>query len=70
MENKDANRDYQKFVRVGHQKWEIEITIGIVLFLLEIRIHYFLYGEFSSPTWKKSPTPKVPISTENSLSNI
>ena len=70
MENKDANRDYQKFVRVGHQKWEIEITIGIVLFLLEIRIHYFLYGECSSPTWKKSPTPKVPISTENSLSNI
>ena len=56
MENKDTNTDYQKFVRVVRQKWDIvEIPIGIIFFLLEIRIHDFLYREFSSPTWKKSP---------------
>ena len=44
MENKYANTDYQKLVRVGEQKWEIvEITIGIIL-LLE-----FVFT--SSPTW-------------------
>ena len=65
MENKDTNTDYQKVVRVGDQKWEIvETTFGII-FLFEIRIHYFLYREFSSPTWKKSPPPKVPILTQN-----
>ena len=65
MENKNRNTDYQKFVRVGNQKWEIaEVTIGIV-FLLEIRNHCFLYREFLSPTWKKSPPPKVPIFTQN-----
>ena len=53
MENKDTNIGYQKFARVGDQKWEIvEITIGIS-FLFEIYIYYFLYREFSSPTWKK-----------------
>ena len=36
-------------------------------FLLEICIHYFLYREFSSPTWKKSPPPKVPILWPKSL---
>ena len=66
MENKDTNADYQKFVRVGDQKWEIaEITIRIIFFLLEIRIHYFLYKEFSSPTRKKSPLPKKQIPTQN-----
>ena len=56
MANKDTNTDYQKFVRVVRQKWDIvEIPIGIILFLLEIWIHDFLYREFSSPTWKKSP---------------
>ena len=65
MENNDTNLDYTKFARVGDQKWEIvEITIGIT-FLLEISIYYFLYREFSSPTWKKSPPPKVPIPTQN-----
>ena len=34
-------------------------------FLIEIHINYFLYREFSSPTWKKSPPPKMPISTKN-----
>ena len=63
MENKDTDIGYQKFVRVGDQKWEIvEITIGIS-FLLEICIYYFLYREFSSPIWKKSPPPKVPVPT-------
>ena len=66
MENKDTNIDYQKFVRVVRQKWGIvEIPIGIILFLLEIRIHDFLYREFSSPTWKKSPPPKVPTPSQN-----
>ena len=56
MKNKDTNTDYQ-----GDQKWEIvEITIftGIhFFFLLEIRIHYFLYRELSIPTRKKiNPT--------------
>ena len=65
MENTDTNTDYQKFDRVGVQKWEIvEITIGTI-FLLEISIHYFLYRELSSPTWKKSPPPQVPIPTQN-----
>ena len=65
MENKDTNTYYQKVIRVGEEKWEIvEITIGII-FLFEISIHYFLYREFSSPTWKKSPPPKVPIPTQN-----
>ena len=65
MENKDAKTDYQKFVSVGNQNWEIvEITIGIFFFsLLEFCIQYFLNLEFSSPTWKKSPTAKVPIPT-------
>ena len=66
MANKDTNTDYQKFVRVVRQKWDIvEIPIGIILFLLEIRIHDFLYREFSSPTWKKSPPPKVPTPSQN-----
>ena len=44
MENKDANTDYLKFVGVGDQKSEIvEITVGIIFFLLEICIYYFLY---------------------------
>ena len=34
-------------------------------FLFEICIHYLWYREFSSPTWKKSPPPKVPIPTKN-----
>ena len=66
MENKDTNMDYQQIVMVGNEKWGIvEITIGIIFFAwdLEIRIHYFLYMEFSSPTWKKSP--KVPIPNQN-----
>ena len=47
VENKDKNTDYQKVVRVRDQKWEIveivETTFGII-FLFEIRIHYFLYN--------------------------
>ena len=66
MENKDTNTDYQKVVRVGDQKWEIVDTTFGIMFLFEIHIHYFLYREFSSPTWeKKSPSPKVPIPIQN-----
>ena len=59
MENKDTKADYQKVVMTGDQKWEmVASTIGII-FLFEIHIHYFyIYGEFSSPTWKKSPHAK------------
>ena len=68
VENKDKNTDYQKVVRVRDQKWEIveivETTFGII-FLFEIRIHYFLYREYSSPTWKKSLPPQVPIQNYN-----
>ena len=61
MENKDTNTDYQKVVRVGEEKREFEeITLRIVFFF-EILLHYFLYWEFWSLTWKKSPPPKVPI---------
>ena len=33
--------------------------------MLEICMHYFLYREFSSLTWKKSLPSKVPIPTQN-----
>ena len=60
MENKDANTDYQKVVRVGEQMWEtVEITVGNT-FLFKICV------QFSSPTRKKSHAPKVPIPTQNS----
>ena len=63
MENKDINSDYQKVVNVGDWKWVIlEITIEIFFCLRFI----FLYREFSSPTWKKLPPPKVPIPTQKS----
>ena len=68
MDNKDTNTDYQKFVKVGYQKWEIvEITIEIFFFffLLEICIHCFSYREFPSLTWKKSPPPEMPNPTQN-----
>ena len=68
MENRDTNTYYQKFVRVGNQKWEIvEITIGIFFFFFCLRFVFtiFLYSEFSSPTWKNSPPPKVPNPIQN-----
>ena len=62
MENKDTNTDYYTVVRVGDQKWQIaEITTRIT-FVWDL---YFLYKEFSSPIWKKSPPPTVPILTQN-----
>ena len=76
MENKDTKTDYQEFVRVGDQKWEmVEIIIRIFFFFfffflrfIEIHIHYSIFytcREFSSLTWEKSPPPKVPIPTQN-----
>lgn len=69
MENKDTSTDYQKFVGVRDQKWEVvEITIGIFFFLLEIYIHYFLYLEFSShPHLKFQFPPKIPIGPKSFL---
>ena len=68
IENKDAKTDYQELVRVGDQKWDmVKITVGIISFLFEIHIHYFLYiqGIFQSHLKKKLPPPKVPIPTQN-----
>ena len=53
MENKRTNTDYQKFVRVGNKSEKLLKLQSESFFLLEIRIHYFLYKEFSSPTRKK-----------------
>ena len=65
MKNKDTNTGYQKVVRVGNQKWGIvKTTIGIIFFVWDSN-SLFLYREFSSPTWKKSPPPKVPTLTQN-----
>ena len=65
MKNKDRNTGYQKIVRVGDQKLEIvESTIGIIFFVWNSN-SLFLYWEFSSPTCKKSPLPKVATLTQN-----
>ena len=50
MENKRTNTDYQKFVRVGNKSEKLLKLQSESFFLLDIRIHYFLYKEFSSPT--------------------
>ena len=64
MENKDTNTGYRKVVSLRNQKWEIiEITI-VIIFFCEMRVHYFLCGELSSPTWKKPLPPKAPIPTQ------
>ena len=60
MENKDTNTEYQKFVRVGDQKWEIvEITIRII-FLLFFLVWdsyslFFIQGVFKFHLKKISP---------------
>ena len=65
MDNKDTNTEYQKFVKVGYQKWEIvEITIEIFFFCLRFAFS-FSYREFPSLTWKKSPPPEMPNPTQN-----
>ena len=75
MENKDTNTNYQRFFMVGDQKWEIvEIAIKIFFFFswelyslfFILFLYCFLYWEFSSPTWKTLPPPRVPIPTQNS----
>ena len=49
MENKDTNTEYQKFVRVGDQNWEIiEITIGINFFVWDSYSLFFIQGAFKS----------------------
>ena len=55
-----TNTDYQKFVRVGDQTWEIlEISIGIIFFIFFAWDLYYLFfkREFSSLTWKKKLLP-------------
>ena len=65
MENKDTNTEYQKFVRVLDQKCEIVELNSESFFCLRFLFTIFFYREFSSPTRKKSPPPKVPIPTQN-----
>ena len=49
MENKGTNTDYQKFVRVGDQKWEIvEIITGIIFFAWDSNSLFFIQGVFKS----------------------
>ena len=61
MENKDANTDYQKVVRVGNQKSEIvEITIGIIFFCFQVGSFQVL-PEKNHPHLKCQFPPKIPI---------
>ena len=64
IENKGTNTGYQKVIGSRNQKWEIvEITTCIIFFAWDL-YSLFLYKEFSSHTWKKSPQSKVPIPTQ------
>ena len=66
IKNRDTNTDYQKFVSLGDQKWEIvEIAIGIFFFFGLRFVFAIFYREFLSPNWEKSTPPKVPIPTQN-----
>ena len=68
MENKDTNTDYNKFFRVGDQKWEIvEITNGIFFFFFGLRFVFAIFctESFQVPPKKKSSPPKVTIFTQN-----
>ena len=59
MDNKDTNTDYQKFVKVGYQKWEIvEITIEIFFFFFAWDLHslFFIQGVSKSHLKKITPT--------------
>ena len=42
-----------------------KVQSELSFFLFEVRIQYFLYSKFSSPTRKKSLPLKVPIPTYN-----
>ena len=46
MDNKDTNKDYEKAVRVGYQKWE---TIDIIFFCLRFVFTGFYKGGFQVP---------------------
>ena len=70
MENKDTNTDYNKFFRVGGQKWEIvEITNEIFFFFFAWDLYslFFVQGVFKSHLKKNHPhqkwqfLPKIPI---------
>ena len=67
MENKDTNTDYQKFVRVVRQKWDIvEIPIGIIFFFcLRSEFTIFYTESFQVPPEKNHPPPKVSTPTQN-----
>ena len=65
MENKDAKTDYQKFVSVGNQNWEIvEITIGIFFFFpcLSFVFTIFQTWNFQVPPEKSHPHLKCQFS--------
>ena len=61
MENKDTNTDYQKFIRVGDQKWEI--LVFFFFFWLRFVFTIFYTGSFQVPPDKITP-PKVPTPTQ------
>ena len=59
MENNDANTDYNKFVRVGDQKWEtVEIAISIFFFFFASDLYslFFIQRVFKSHLKKITPT--------------
>ena len=64
MENKDTNTDYQKFIRVGDQTWEILGGFFCLFFCLRFVFTIFYTGSFHVPPEKITP-PKVPTPTQN-----
>ena len=66
MENKDTNTDYQKFIRVGDQTWEILGVFFSFCFAWDLYLLFFIQGVFmfhlkKSPHLKCQLPPKIQI---------
>ena len=69
IENKDRYIDYQKFVRIEDQNWEIvEITIRIIFFAWDFYSLFFIYSgrsfqvpSVNHPQLKCQFPPKIPV---------
>ena len=66
MENKDTNTDYQKFIRVGDQTWEILGGFFCFCFAWDLYLLFFIQGVFmfhlkKSPHLKCQLPPKIQI---------
>ena len=66
MENKDTNTDYQKFIRVGDQTWEILGVFFCFCFAWDLYLLFFIQGVFmfhlkKSPHLKCQLPPKIQI---------